>query len=94
MGDREEVVARLWTELIRPNGDLERVSRVPEARRLLEAGADPAGLTRLLQLVAYEAVFGTLYAVTQPEVSGLDGLHEDLLTGDPTGREGADFLGD
>jgi len=91
--EREAILGDMWTELIRPNGDLERVRRLPEAARLLEAGADPGALTRLLQLVAYEAVFGTLFVVTQPEASGLLGLHEDLLSSDPTGQEGADFLG-
>ena len=93
--EEREAITELWTQLIRPNGDLERVRRLPAAARLLEAGADPADLTRLLQLVAYEAVFGTLFVVTQPEAaSELRGLHEDLLSGDPSGQEGADFLVD
>ncbi len=92
MLDRE-AIAELWTELIRPYGDLERARRLPAAARLLAAGADPADVTRLLQLVAYEAVFGTLFVMTQPEAaSELRGLHEDLLAGDPTGQRGADFL--
>ena len=93
MDARGAVLVDVWTELIRPNGDLERVRRLPEAARLLDAGADPADLTRLLQLVAYQAVFGTLFVVTQPETSDMLGLHEDLLSSDPTGQEGADFLG-
>ena len=39
MDEREAILGDMWTELIRPNGDLERVRRLPEAARLLEAGA-------------------------------------------------------
>jgi len=91
---REELVAELWNTLIRPHGDVERLRRLAPAARLLDAGASEEDLVQLAQLVAYGAVFGTLFEVTQPEHEGLLGLHEDLLIGDPTGREGADFLGD
>jgi hypothetical protein len=58
---------------------------------MLAAGASRRDLCRLLRLTAYEAVFGTLYALSDP---GLDGeedagtLYEELLMADPSGVDG------
>jgi hypothetical protein len=89
---REETVRAIWDEVIRPPGRVDALRRVPAAARLLDEGADPDALTRLVQLTAYEAVFGCLYLVTGDWEDDYRGLHEDLLSGDPTGREGSDFL--
>ncbi len=91
---REETVRAIWDEVIRPPGSEEALRRVPAAARLLDEGADPGALSRLVQLTAYEAAFGCLYLVTGDREDDYSGLHEDLLAGDPTGREGSDFLRD
>jgi hypothetical protein len=39
---------------------------------------------------AYEAVFGTLYALSDPGVddNDIEMMHESLLSADPSGKEG------
>lgn len=62
----------------------------PALERLLALGADPRDLCLLMRNTACEAVFSTLYAIGDPGVEGNDVfmLHEDLLSADPSGREG------
>ncbi|HEY7551554.1 MAG TPA: hypothetical protein VH913_18810 [Hyphomicrobiaceae bacterium] len=107
MATREEFLAHLWTDVIdphcreqgldnivanckrRPNDAFGDVGAAIE--RMLAAGASRSDLCRLLRLTAYEAVFGTLYALSDP---GLDGeedagtLYEELLMADPSGVDG------
>ena len=66
----------------------------PAAARLIEAGADPADVVRAMSAAAYEATFNTLFVLTGEEDIGelaesdaVQGLHEDLLSADPTGHE-------
>ncbi|ALN61226.1 hypothetical protein GLA29479_340 [Lysobacter antibioticus] len=106
MATREELLRHLWQEVIDPNLDEAVPQRIaahceqrPDAPfadsgaaigRLLALGADPRDLCLLMRDAAYEAVFGTLYALGDPGVDGDDvfNLHEDLLGADPSGREG------
>jgi hypothetical protein len=107
MTTREEFLDHLWTDVIdalsrdqgldnvianckrRPDEAFGDVG--PAIERMLAAGVSRTDLCRLLRLTAYEAVFGTLYALSDP---GLDPeedvgtLYEELLMADPTGRDG------
>lgn len=77
----------------------ENVRSYPAAARAIDAGADPADVVTAMTAAAYEATFGTLFSLTAEEDisvladSGVAiGLHEDLLSADPTGLEGADLF--
>lgn len=99
MGDnRQRIVRRLW-ETIRAL-DAENVRNYPAAARLIEAGADPVDVVRAMSAAAYEATFNTLFVLTSEEdiealaeSGAAQGLHEDLLSADPTGNEGDDLFG-
>lgn len=62
----------------------------PAIKRILDAGASPRDLRLVLRATAYEAVFGTLYAMGDPGVddNNVFMLHEELLTADPSGMDG------
>jgi hypothetical protein len=62
----------------------------PAIARILAAGASKSDLGIVLRYVAYGAVFDTLYGIEQSDVdkNNLQGLHEYLLSADPSGREG------
>ncbi len=62
----------------------------PAIARILAAGASKGDLGIVLRYVAYGAVFDTLYCIEESDVdkSSLEGLHEYLLSADPSGREG------
>jgi hypothetical protein len=62
----------------------------PAIARMLAAGASKSDLALVLRYVAYGAVFDTLYCIEDPDVdkNDLEGLHEYLLSADPSGREG------
>ena len=107
MATREELLAHFWKEVINVNlreGALDNIvkncARDPHGpfgdsgaaiERLLAAGAAKRDLCLILRQTAYEAVFGTLYALSDP---GLDeseeagSLYEELLMADPSGMEG------
>jgi hypothetical protein len=59
--------------------------------RMLAAGISRNDLSLVLRYAAYNAVFGTLYAPSDPGIdddANAEGLYESLLTADPTGMEG------
>lgn len=59
--------------------------------RLLAAGASRRDLHLILRAATYEGVFGTLYALAEPGLDEDDDpatLYEELLSSDPSGREG------
>jgi hypothetical protein len=59
--------------------------------RLLAMGASRRDLRILVRSVAYEAVFATLYSMSDPGLEANEDpatLYEDLLSSDPTGMEG------
>jgi hypothetical protein len=107
MTTRAEFFEHLWREVINASvreGALDDVvkncARNPDGpfgdtgaaiERLLAAGASRRDLRLVLRQAAYEAVFGTLYALSDP---GLDeseeagSLYEELLMADPSGMEG------
>ena len=98
MATREELVEHLWQTVINPLRDPRWMENViahyrrapddgfaavgPAIERALAAGVSPGDLCLIAQLNAYEAVFGTLYALGDPGVDDNDvfGLHEDMLT--------------
>lgn len=62
----------------------------PALERVLSAGASRRDLGLLLRYAAYCAVFDTLYEIEDPEFdkSDVEGLHESILSADPSGMEG------
>lgn len=106
MASREEFLKEMWDEVINPNLEghwIENVIRESEAkpdsafadvgpalRRLLAAGVDRGDLCLIARHAAYEAVFGVLYALSDPGIDDHDVemLHESLLSADPGGQAG------
>ena len=106
MASREELVSHLWRSIINAHLDPAGLDRViahckrrpndpfadagPAIERALAAGVSARDLCLIRRDAAYEAVFGTLYALGDPGVDDDDvfGLHEILLGADPSGMEG------
>jgi hypothetical protein len=106
MPSRQDLAAHLWTGIINPHlreAGLDSIIAYcacrpdapfgdtgPAIERLLAAGASRRDLCLLMRSVAYEAVFGTLYAINDPGVEDNDVfmLHEELLGADPSGIDG------
>ena len=98
MTSRQDLVAHLWNEIINPlenpsvfDNIVANCKRAPGAafaeagpaiERMRAAGIDPADLSIVCRSIAYESVFGTLYAIGDPGVENDDvfGLYEDMLT--------------
>jgi hypothetical protein len=96
----------MWEEVINPTmqehwidnviRESERNPSAPFAdlghalKRLVAAGADRRDLSLVARHAAYEAVFGTLYALSDPGVDDneVEMMHESLLSADPSGKEG------
>jgi hypothetical protein len=107
MTTREELLTRLWQEVINVNlraGSLDNIiancQRHPAdpfgdtgaaIERMLAAGASRRDLCLVMRGTAYEAVFGTLYALSE---AGFDpgndasSLYEELLMAEPSGTCG------
>jgi hypothetical protein len=101
MATREELAEHLWQAIINPHLDPLTLDRVvahcrrfpsdylsgvgPAIERARAAGVSDKDLCLLSFSVAYEAVFGTLYAIGDPGVDGDDvlGLYE-ILGGAPS----------
>jgi hypothetical protein len=71
----------------------------PAAKPTVDAGAARSDVVRAMTAAAYEPTFNALFLLTSEEdirelaASGaLSGLHEDLLSADPTGAEGRDLF--
>jgi hypothetical protein len=62
----------------------------PALKRLLAKGVDRRDLCVIARHATYEAAFSLLYMLDDPGVDGDDNkmMHEELLTADPSGREG------
>jgi hypothetical protein len=62
----------------------------PAIERLIEAGASRRDLSLLVRHAAYEEAFNVLYLLGDPGVdeAEIEGLHEELLSADPSGLEG------
>jgi hypothetical protein len=106
MATREELLDHLWKEIINPHlrdavldNIIQNCKRNPDGpfgdtgpaiERMLRAGASSRDLRLVLRTIAYEAVFGTLYAICDPGVDDNDVfmLFEELLSADPSGMEG------
>ena len=106
MGTREELLQYLWGTIINSYLNDDAVTDIidnckgsenepfgdtgPTLERMLASGASKADIALVMRAVAYEAVFGTLYALDDPGVGNGDVfmLHEELLIADPSGMEG------
>jgi hypothetical protein len=106
MATREEFLEHLWKEVINSvmrddalDNIVKHCKRDPDGpfgdtgaaiERLLAEGASRRDLRLVLRNIAYEAVFGTLYAFSDPglEEDDVSGLYEELLMADPSGMEG------
>jgi hypothetical protein len=106
MASRDEFLKQMWDEVInsamqehwidniirdserRPDSPFSDLG--PALKRLLAAGADRRDLSLIARHAAYEAVFGTLYALSDPGVddNNIEMMHESLLSADPSGTEG------
>ena len=63
----------------------------PALKRLLACGASRRDLSLLMRFAAYEEAFTVLYKLSDPGIDGgdIDGLHELILSADPSGKEGS-----
>lgn len=98
MPTREELIEHLWREIINPLDDPSTLDNIianckrrpdatfagvgPAIERALAAGVSAADVCLINRSAAYEAVFGTLYALGDPGVDNDDvfGLYENLAT--------------
>ena len=62
----------------------------PALKRLLALGASRRDLSLLVRHAAYEEAFTVLSLLSDPGVDGndIEGLHESILSADPSGKEG------
>ena len=62
----------------------------PALKRLLALGASRQDLSLVFRSASYEEAFSILYQLSDPGIDddGIDGLHESLLTADPSGLDG------
>jgi len=97
MDDRERIIAGLWSHIRELNA--ENIRNFPAAARAIDAGAHTDDVVLAMTAAAYEATFQTLLVLTSEEdldelgaTGAVHGLHEDLLSGDPTGNEGSDLF--
>jgi hypothetical protein len=107
MATRQELVEHLWKEVINVCSADQALDNIvtnckrdrdgpfgdtgPAIERLLAAGSSRRDLRLVLRHAAYEAVFGTLYALSDPgldEHDSIGTLYEELLMADPSGTEG------
>jgi hypothetical protein len=107
MATREELLEHLWKEVINAvmrdealDNIVKHCKRNPDGpfgdtgaaiERLLAAGASRRDMRLVLRNIAYEAAFGTLYALSDPgleEEDDVGTLYEELLMADPSGMEG------
>jgi hypothetical protein len=106
MASRDEFLKQVWEDVINPTMQEHWIDNVireserspgapfadlgPALTRLLATGADRRDLSLVARHAAYEAVFGTLYGLSDPGVDGNDVemMHESLLSADPSGKEG------
>jgi hypothetical protein len=107
MATREEFLQHLWTVVINPvfaDAALDNIisnckrdpvgpfgDTGPAIERMLAAGIARRDLGLVLRLVAYEAVFGTLYALSEPGLNqdeDASTLYEEVLMADPSGMAG------
>jgi hypothetical protein len=107
MATREELLDHLWKEVINVHLRDQALDNVinhcrrnpegafgdtgPAIERMLAAGVLRRDLRLVLRSAAYEAVFGTLYSLSDPgaaEDDDVSTLYEELLMADPSGMEG------
>lgn len=106
-GDAGRFLTLLWENVIDPAAREDALDNIvancrrdpsgpfgdagPAIERLLAVGASKRDLRLVFRLIAYEAVFTTLYSLSDPGLDeGEDAgtLYEELLMSDPTGMSG------
>ncbi|WP_154793208.1 hypothetical protein [Occultella kanbiaonis] len=96
---RAELLKSVWEEIRGFSAD--NVRNYPAAARAIDAGASAEDVSRAMTSSGYEVAFALLLLLSDEidEASDLPqpaerflGLHESLLTSDPTGNEGADLF--
>jgi hypothetical protein len=107
MSAREELLRHLWKEVININLRDVSLDNIighcrrdptgpfgdtgPAIERILAAGASRRDLCLVMRSAAYEATFGTLYALSEPGSEPDDDvstLYEELLMAEPSGTGG------
>jgi hypothetical protein len=107
MTTRQEFLEHLWKEVINlylRDAELDAIvsndKRYPDQpfgdtgaaiERMLAGGVSKRDLSVVLRYAAYNAVFGTLYSLSDPSVdddTDIGCLYEELLMADPSGMEG------
>lgn len=107
MATREEFLEHLWREVINAlsrdqglDNIIENARRFPDGpfanagaaiERMLAAGVSRHDLCLVARQTAYDAVFGALYALSEPGLdAGADAstLYEELGLADPSRRQG------
>ena len=106
MATRQELLDHLWKKVINAHlrdealdNIVRNCKRDPDGpfgdtgaaiERLLAADVSRRDLRFVLRHAAYEAVFGTLYSLSDPgaEDDDVGALYEGLLSADPSGMEG------
>lgn len=101
MSEREDVLAEIWEMINAPMAEhwIDNAMRARSdgpfgaeetdaLRRLLDAGGSRRDLSLLFRKASYEAAFSTLYLTSTHLVPPMKGMHESLLSADPSGREG------
>jgi len=93
---RSALLGPLWSAAVDVWRDIDAIRRIPAARRLLDAGADPDDVSRALRAAALDAVFATLSRIDAGgDPSGGDPSGGDLSGGDLSGGDlsGGDLSG-
>jgi hypothetical protein len=102
MSERDDVMSEIWSTVVNasmaehwientlrvrpgePFGDDETAA----LRRLLDAGVSRRDLSLIVRKARYEAAVTTLYLTSSYQLDPIKGMHESLLSSDPSGREG------
>lgn len=105
MASRDEFLELLWSETINgvasgywidncirayeddPTSPFADVGRA--MKKMREQGVADVDIVAIGRGASYDAVFDVLYKLGDPGVEDGEGLFEDLLTADPSGREGS-----
>jgi hypothetical protein len=101
---QEEFLREVWQQIINPsirelwidnviaaakkNPDAPFADLGPALERMLEKGVSRRDLSLVMRFASYEAAFGLMYMLDDPGVDDMTGLHESLLTSDPSGKDG------
>jgi len=83
---RSALLGPLWSAAVDVWRDIDAIRRIPAARRLLDAGADPDDVSRALRAAALDAVFATLSRIDAGDAAGDGPAGEGPAGDDPAGE--------